>query len=146
MPLSSASGWRQDLWTALYIATCVSLGISRNIGCAKGSSPCRSRSVARTQMIFYRLIDNYMHQPRLVRIRITYIYNFFIIRRSLHYLHSLFELAAPKPEIRHQILRDRDHSKSLAETQKSVLVSKLNPFEFFFDCRKQVEVTRGQIR
>jgi hypothetical protein len=30
--------------------------------------------------------------------------------------------------------------------KKLVLVSYLNPFEFFFHCRKQVEVTRGQIR
>jgi hypothetical protein len=49
----------------------------------------------------------------------TYIYIYFIIRRSLHYLHSLLQLAAPKPEIRHSILRDRDHSKSLAETQRN---------------------------
>jgi hypothetical protein len=34
----------------------------------------------------------------------------------------------------------------LKPLKKLVLVSQLNPFEFFFDRRKQVEVTRGQIR
>jgi hypothetical protein len=34
----------------------------------------------------------------------------------------------------------------LQASEKLVLASQLNPFEFFFDCRKQVEVTRGQIR
>jgi hypothetical protein len=32
-------------------------------------------------------------------------------------------------------------SKSLAATQKLVLISHLNPFEFFFHHHKQVEVT-----
>jgi hypothetical protein len=35
--------------------------------------------------------------------------------------------------------------KSLAGTQQTDLVNPLNLFEFFFDWRKQVEVTGGEI-
>jgi hypothetical protein len=34
----------------------------------------------------------------------------------------------------------------LQALKKLILVSQLNLFEFFFDCRKQVEVTTSQIR
>jgi hypothetical protein len=34
----------------------------------------------------------------------------------------------------------------LRTLKKFVLVSHLNSFELLFDCRKQVEVTEGQIR
>jgi hypothetical protein len=30
--------------------------------------------------------------------------------------------------------------------KKLVLVRQLNPFEFFFDCRKQIKVTNGRVR
>jgi hypothetical protein len=48
-----------------------------------------------------------------------YISKCLIIRHSHHYLSWLLELAPCKPKIRHSILRDRDHSKSLAETQRN---------------------------
>jgi hypothetical protein len=48
----------------------------------------------------------------------------------LPWLGLLLEFATPKPEIRDSILADPEFSKSLAGTQKLVLVSHLNPFEF----------------
>jgi hypothetical protein len=33
----------------------------------------------------------------------------------------------------------------LQRLEKLILVSQLTPFEFFFDCRKQVEVTRARV-
>jgi hypothetical protein len=56
----------------------------------------------------------------------------FIILRSLHFLCLLLELGAPKPEKRDSILDDPDPSKALIGTQKLILVSQVNPFEFFF--------------
>jgi hypothetical protein len=59
---------------------------------------------------------------------------------------SLFlEPAASKLEIGYSILLDRYISKYLAGTQKLVLVSHLNPFDFFLHCRKQVEVTEAKL-
>jgi hypothetical protein len=60
----------------------------------------------------------------------------FIIRRSLHFLCLLLEIGAPKPEKRDSILDDPDPSKPLMGTQKLILISQVNPFEFFFDGRK----------
>jgi hypothetical protein len=76
-----------------------------------------------------------------------YKWKLFIIRGSLYCLHLLLEPALPKPEIPCSILLDRYTSKSLAGIQKKlVFVSHLSPFEFFFHCRKQVEVIGGYIR
>jgi hypothetical protein len=50
------------------------------------------------------------------------------------------------PEICYSILVDPDLQNLLQAFNKLVLVSQLNPFELFFDCRKHAEVTGGQIR
>jgi hypothetical protein len=54
-----------------------------------------------------------------------------LTQSPLPWLGLLLQLAAPKPEIRNSIIVDPDPSKSLAETQKTVLGGDLNPFEFF---------------
>jgi hypothetical protein len=45
-----------------------------------------------------------------------------------------------------QFLLIQNPQNPLQTLKKLVLVSQVNPFEFFFDCRKQVQVTSGQIR
>jgi hypothetical protein len=64
-----------------------------------------------------------MRQPRLIKLSRTNIdgncLSSDIASIALHCLGSLFELAAPKPEIRHSIIVDPDSSKSLAGTQKT---------------------------
>jgi hypothetical protein len=58
----------------------------------------------------------------------------------------LLELGIFKPEIRDSIPVDPDPQNPLQALKKLILVSQVNLFEFFFDSRKQVQVTSSQIR
>jgi hypothetical protein len=98
----------------------------------------------------YRLVHKYIHQPRLIKLSKTNrdgnCLSSGIVSIALPCLCLLLELAAPKPEIRYSILVDPDRSTSLAGTQKTGLRQPPESVRVFFDCRKQVEVTGGQIR
>jgi hypothetical protein len=65
-------------------------------------------------------------------VSITFIYFLNSAHSSLKYGIQFFMIDAPQ--------------NLLQALNKLVLVSQLNPFEFFLDCRKQVEVTKGQIK
>jgi hypothetical protein len=69
-----------------------------------------------------------------------------VVSIALIWLGLLLELAIPKAEIRHSTLLDRYTSKSLAGTQKTGPRQAPEFVRVFVHGRKQIEVTRGQIR
>jgi hypothetical protein len=92
-----------------------------------------------------RLTDKYMHQPHLMKLNIT--------KRDEIYLSSdivsialAYFLNPPHPSLKCAIQFFLiDTSQNLSQRVKQrVLVSHLNPFEFFH-CKKQVEVTGAKL-
>jgi hypothetical protein len=89
-----------------------------------------------------------MHQPRLTKLNITKRDGkLFIIGRSLHCLGLAYFLNLPHPNLKYAIqffLIDTPQNL-LQALKKLALLSHLNPFEFFFHCRKQVEVDGAKL-
>jgi hypothetical protein len=114
---------------------CLPISLSLIYSFAK-LSPCPSH--------WYRLIDKYMRQPRLMRMHRTFIHNFLSSEvASITFTHFL---NSSHPSLKYALNSSWSRSFKIAcRDSKLVLVSQLNPFEFFFDCRKQAEVTRGQV-
>jgi hypothetical protein len=95
----------------------------------------------------YRLIDKYMPQPGLMKMSRTFrdktclpsdvasiAFAYFLnsAHRSLKYAIRFLLIQTPQ--------------NPLQALKKLFLVSQVNPFELFFDARKQVQVIRSQIR
>jgi hypothetical protein len=98
-------------------------------------------------MIKYRLAHKYMRQPRLMKLSRTNIDGNCLLSGVvsialadfLNSLHSSLKYAI-------QFLLIQILQNLLQSLKKLAIVSHLNPFEFFFDCKKQVEVTGSYIR
>jgi hypothetical protein len=88
-----------------------------------------------------------MRQPRLIRMRRT-----FICKNRLSSdvvsIASTYFLNSAHPSLKYgiQFWLIQTPQNPMQTLKKLVLVSQLNSFEFFLDCRKQVEVMRGQVR
>jgi hypothetical protein len=65
--------------------------------------------------------------------------------RALSCLAFTYFLNSPDPSLKYgiQFLLIQTPQNLLQALKEQVLISQLNPFEFFIDCRKQVEVTKG---
>jgi hypothetical protein len=95
----------------------------------------------------YRLVDKYMCQSCLMKFNIDNIDEnylssdivFIVLAYFLNLMHPSLKCAI------YSFLIDTIQNL-LQGLKKLILVSHLNPFEFFFHCKKQVEVTGGQIR
>jgi hypothetical protein len=94
-----------------------------------------------------RLELKYMRQQLLIRMRRTFICKNCLSSDVVSIAFTYF-LNSAHSSLKYGIefLLIETPQNPLQAFKKLVLVSQLNPFEFFFDCRKQVEVTRGQIR
>jgi hypothetical protein len=94
----------------------------------------------------YRPVRKYMPQPGLMKMPRTFIdetcFSSDVASIAFAYLlnsaHSSLKYAI-------QFLLIQTPQNPLQALKKLVLVSQVNPFEFFFDCRKQIQVTTSQI-
>jgi hypothetical protein len=117
MPLSSASGWRQDLCT-----------------------PCKNAegiNTIRCLREHHRLVDKYMRQPYLMKLTITNINEIYLSSDIVSIAFAYF-LNPPHSSLKYAIeffLIDTPQHL-LQGPKKLILVSHLNPFEFFFHRRK----------
>jgi hypothetical protein len=95
----------------------------------------------------YRLVDQSMRQPRLMKFNIINLDENNLSSDIVSIAWAYF-LNPPHPSLKYPIQFFLiDTLQNLLQTfKKLVLVSHLNPFELFFNCRKQTEVIRGQIR
>jgi hypothetical protein len=88
-----------------------------------------------------------MRQPGLMKMHRTFIDTTCLLSDVVsnafaHFLNS----AHPSLKYGIQFFKIVTPQNLLQALKKLVLVSQLNPFEFFLDCRKQVEITKGQIK
>jgi hypothetical protein len=97
--------------------------------------------------VCYRLIDKYMHQPRLMKMRKT-LMGKICLPSDVASIAFAYFLNSAHPSLKYaiQFLLIQTAQNLFQALKKLILVSQVNPFEFFFDCRKQVEITRDQIR
>jgi hypothetical protein len=96
----------------------------------------------KVSVTMYRLIDKYMPQPGLMKTRRTFIDKTCLSSdvasiAFVYFLNSAHQIL--KYAI--QFLLIQIPQNLLQTLKKLVLVSQVNPFEFFFDGRKQVQVT-----
>jgi hypothetical protein len=88
-----------------------------------------------------------MRQPRLMKLNIINIDENYlssdVVSIALAYFLNLLH---PSLEYAIQFFVIDTPQNLLQGLKKLVLVSHLNPLEFFFHCRKQAEVTGGQIK
>jgi hypothetical protein len=95
----------------------------------------------------YRPELKYMRQQLPMRMRRTLIYKNYLSSDVISIAFAYF-LNSAHSSLKYdsQSLLIQTSQNPLQALKKLVLISQLNQFEFFFDCRKQVEATRGQIR
>jgi hypothetical protein len=95
----------------------------------------------------YLLVNKYMPQPDLMKMRRTFTDETCLSSNVASIAFTYF-LNSAHPSLKYgiQFLLIQIPQNPLQAVKKLVLVSQPNPFEFFFDCRKHVEITRGQIR
>jgi hypothetical protein len=96
--------------------------------------------------LWHRLIDKYMPQPGLMKMRRTFIDKTCLSSdvASLAFAYFL-NLAHASMKYAIQILLIQTAHNPLQALKKLVIVSQVNPLEFFFDGTKQVQVTSSQI-
>jgi hypothetical protein len=96
----------------------------------------------------YRLNHKYMRRPRLMRMRKSILYKNCLSSDVVSIALTYF-LNSPHPSLKYaiQFFVIETIQNPLQALKKLVLVSQVNPFEFFFDGRKQVQVqvTSSQI-
>jgi hypothetical protein len=90
-----------------------------------------------------RLIDKSVRQLCLMRMRRTFIHKICLSSDIVSIIFTYF-LSLAHPSLKYGIpfLLIQTAQHPLQALKKLIFISQLNPFEFFFDCRKQVEVTR----
>jgi hypothetical protein len=95
-------------------------------------------------VLYYRLVGEYMRQPRLMKTGRTVTYKNCLSSDIVSIAFTYF-LNSANPSLKYhiQFFKIDTPQNLLQALKKLVLVSQPNPFDFFFDCRKQVEVTRG---
>jgi hypothetical protein len=95
----------------------------------------------------YRLEHMYMPQPRLMKLSRNNI-DGNCLSTDVASIALAYFLNPPHPSLKYviQFFLINNPQNLLQALKQPVLVSHLNPFEFFFQCRKQVEITRSQIR
>jgi hypothetical protein len=95
----------------------------------------------------YHLIDKHMPQPGLMKMRRTFIDKSCLSSEVASIAFAYF-LNSAHPSLKYaiQLLLIQTPQNPLQAFEKLVFVSQMNPFEFFFDCRKQVQITSSQIR
>jgi hypothetical protein len=94
----------------------------------------------------YRLAGKYMRQPGLMKMHRTFtdktcLLSDVVFITFTHFLNS----AHPSLKYGLQFFKIDIPQNLLQALKELVLVSQLNPFEFFLDCKKQIEATKGQI-
>jgi hypothetical protein len=90
----------------------------------------------------YRLVNKYMPQPGLMKMRRTFINKICLSSDAVsisftYFLNSLY----PSLKYPIQFLLIDTLQNRLSGFKKLVFISDLGPFEFLFHCQKQVEVT-----
>jgi hypothetical protein len=94
----------------------------------------------------YRLVDKYMPQPCLIKLNRINIDGNYLSSDIVSIAFAYF-LNPPLSSLKYAIQFFLINTpQNLLQDSKMVLVSYLNPFEFFFHYRKQVEINGGQIR
>jgi hypothetical protein len=98
-------------------------------------------------ILLYRLVNKYMPQPGLMKMRRTFI-DKTCLSSDVASITFTYFLSSLYPSLKYaiQFLSIQTPQNLLQALKELVLVSQVNPFEFFFDCRKQVQVTSDQIR
>jgi hypothetical protein len=88
-----------------------------------------------------------MRQPGLMKMHRTFI-DKTCLASDLVSIAYIYFLNSGRPSLKYGIQFFKiDTPQNLLQTvEKLVFVSQLNPFVFSFDCRKQVEITKGQIK
>jgi hypothetical protein len=88
-----------------------------------------------------------MPQPGLMKMRRTFINKTCLSSDGASISFAYF-LNSAHPSLKYAIrfLLIQTPQNPLQALKKLILVSQLNLFEFFFDCRKQAQVTSGKIR
>jgi type III secretory pathway component EscU len=145
---------RQVFSLLIFLAKGIGIVAEKMTEVAKAESICIMRNVALGHALVdlegvmeHRLVGKYVRQPRVTRMCRTFIHknclsSDVISIASTYFLNSVY----PSLKYGIQFLFIQTPQTLLQALKKLILVSHLNPFEFFFNCRKQVEVTRGQIR
>jgi hypothetical protein len=92
----------------------------------------------------YRLVNEHMSQPGLMEISRTFIDKTCLSSDAAsitfaYFLNSLY----PSLKYPIQFVLINTPENRLQRFKKLVFISDLTPFEFFFHCRKQIEVTGG---
>jgi hypothetical protein len=97
-------------------------------------------------LIQYRLVRKYMSQPGLMKICRTFIHETCSLSNRASIAFTYF-LNSWHRSLKYalQFLLIHISQNPLQALKKLVLVSQVNPFEFLFDGRKQVQVTSGHI-
>jgi hypothetical protein len=94
----------------------------------------------------YRLNQKYMRRPRLMRM-LKSLLDKNCSSSDLVSIALTYFLKSPHPSLKYgiQFFVIETIQNPLQAFKKLVLLSQVNPFEFFFDGRKQVQVTNSQI-
>jgi hypothetical protein len=95
----------------------------------------------------YRLNHKYMRRPRLMRMRKSLLYKNGL-SSDIVSIALIYFLNSPHPSLKYgfQFFVIETIQNLLQRLKELILLSQLNPFESFFDCRKQAEVAGCQIR
>jgi hypothetical protein len=98
------------------------------------------------EQLYYRLVREYMPQPGLMKMRRTF-RDEICLSSDLSSVAFAYFLSSAQQSLKCgiQCALIQIPSHALQALKKLVLVSQVNPFEFFFEGRKQVQVTSGQI-